>query len=688
MLIFVLPSRTTSVSFNYPNFASNGLKINLENDSYVSNDVIELTTNEADDNLNKFSVGRATYPEPIQLWDATTGRVTDFSTRFSFKIRAVNPAPEFGDGMTFFLAPFGSKAPRDSYGLALGLLSQEQAVSLVPAPENQIVAVEFDTVGNTWDPSNNHVGINVNSLKSVANVTWNSSMVDGRTANAWVTYNSTTKNLSVFLTYAENPVFNGISSLFHIVDLSKILPEKITVGFSAATGSAIEIHQLLSWQFNSNLEIMDGGKGNKTGEGNTDQNIPTEITEGKGNKTGLVVGLVVGLGVFGCALGCGLFIWLKKRGNLKKSTDAETADSDVSVDDAFEKGTGPKRFSYSELVYATKNFDEGEKLGQGGFGGVYKGFFSDLNLNVAVKRVSRGSTQGKKEYQSEVRIISQLRHRNLVQLIGWCHEKDELLLVYEFMPNRSLDKHLFGAVNVLIWEVRYKIALGLASALLYLHEEWEQCVVHRDVKSSNVMLDSNFNAKLGDFGLARLVDHDISSQITVLAGTIGYLTPECATGKSSKESDVYSFGIVALEIACGKKPVEVTRGVLVDWVWELYVSGKIIEAADEKLNMEFDKQQMEHLLVLGLWCAHPDSTTRPSIRQVTNILNFESPVSNLPTNFPSPVYNSEPRLYMCKRAFASVFGDLSNSQTDDSRCRCSRCSTNTNLSQRSTKNSC
>ncbi|RZC58261.1 hypothetical protein C5167_005559 [Papaver somniferum] len=130
------------------------------------------------------------------------------------------------------------------------------------------------------------------------------------------------------------------------------------------------------------------------------------------------------------------------------------------------------------------------------------------------------------------------------------------------MPNRSLDNHLFRAETLLTWQVRYKIALGLASALLYLHEEWEQCVLHRDIKSSNVMLDSNFNAKLGDFGLARLVDHGLGCQTTKLAGTIGYLAPECfLTRKSSKESDVFSFGIVALEIACGRKPDDATPGL-------------------------------------------------------------------------------------------------------------------------------
>ena len=189
------------------------------------------------------------------------------------------------------------------------------------------------------------------------------------------------------------------------------------------------------------------------------------------------------------------------------------------MDEDFEKGTGPRKFSFDELALATSNFAEEEKLGEGGFGGVYRGFLRELNSYVAVKRVSRGSKQGMKEYASEVTIISRLRHRNLVRLMGWCHKKGELLLVYEFMPNGNLSSCLLEEKTLLTWAMRYKIALGLASSLLYLHEQWEQCVVHRDIKSSNVMLDSDFNAKLGDFGLARLVDHGKGSQTTVLAGT-------------------------------------------------------------------------------------------------------------------------------------------------------------------------
>lgn len=651
MIFSLILFKAHSFSFTFSNFQQNNPDIFLEGDSFINNDVIQLTKNQADGPLTD-SAGRASYSQPVRLWDASTGQVADFTTHFSFRINTLNET-SFGDGISFFITPFDARIPSNSTGGFLGLFSSGSAFDV---SKNQVVAVEVDCRKNDWDPSDNHLGINVNSIKSVADVVWNSSMRDGRLANAWITYDSSTKNLSVFLTYVKDPIFNGTFSLSHVVDLRNELPERVRVGFSAATGEWFQIHNIISWSFNSTLEI-DGGKDNN-------RNI------------GLAVGLGVGLGVLICGLGFVGFVWWGRRFR------REMEDVDDSIDDEFEKGTGPKRFTYRELTQATKNFDETGKLGEGGFGGVYKGLLTESNVEVAVKRVSRGSRQGKKEYISEVKIISRLRHRNLVQLFGWCHEKGEFLLVYEFMPNGSLDTHLFRGKTMLTWPVRYKIALGLASALLYLHEEGEQCVVHRDIKSSNIMLDSSFNAKLGDFGLARFVDHELGSQTTVLAGTMGYLAPECVTdGKASKESDVYSFGVVALEIACGRRPVESRAEPdqvrLVEWVWELYGRGQVLEAADKRLEMEFDEQQMEGLMVVGLWCCHPDFKLRPSIRQAINVLNSESPLPALPAKLPVPMYFAPP-LNLCKFSYTST--STTGTPVDRSQCSCSNCSAYTTQS--------
>jgi serine/threonine protein kinase len=651
--LFLLPP-ANSISFNYSTFKPNdGSKIEFEGDASALSVGLQLTK-DTSTGVNKNSTGRASYDESVRLWDNSTGRLTDFITHFSFEIKAVN-LKNAGDGLSFFIAPFDSQIPKNSAGGTLGLLSREYGEN---GTQNPIVAVEFDTYTNSqWDPNitADHVGIDVNSMISKKAIAWPTSIKNGSTANAWVTYNSTTYNLSVFLTFADKPDFSGNYNLSYIVDLRTVLPERVRVGFSASTGASTESHTILSWSFNSTLEDEPNRK----------------------NKLGLVIGLAVSSGVVSGALGLLWFFCWRKRagGNIKDFED------DDDMDDEFEKGTGPKRFTYYELLRATNNFAEGGMLGEGGFGGVYKGLLSESNIEVAVKRVSKGSKQGKKEYISEVKIISRLRHKNLVQLIGWCHEQCELLLVYEYMPNGSLDSHLFGAKISLTWPVRYKIAHGLASALFYLHEEWEQCVVHRDIKSSNIMLDSNFNTKLGDFGLARLVEHELGSQTTVLAGTMGYLAPECfTTGKASKESDVYSFGVVSLEIACGRKPIEAqsepSKVRLVEWVWDLYGKSQLFEAVDKGLSMEFDEGQMECLMVVGLWCCHPDPTNRPSMRQVLHVLNFEAPFPNLPSKLPVPMY-FEPPMHMCK--FSNTSSDLTSSK-DQTQCSCSSCSTNSSMS--------
>ncbi|PUZ67847.1 hypothetical protein GQ55_3G466700 [Panicum hallii var. hallii] len=357
-----------------------------------------------------------------------------------------------------------------------------------------------------------------------------------------------------------------------------------------------------------------------------------------------------------------------EEGREQELGDSGFFDDEPEIEDEFEKGTGPKRFRYGELAIATDNFSDRQKLGEGGFGSVYRGFLREMNLHVAIKRVSKGSKQGRKEYASEVRIISRLRHRNLVQLIGWCHGGSELLLVYELMPNGSLDTHLYSASDgeLLPWPLRHEIVLGLGSALLYLHQDWEQCVLHRDIKPSNVMLDASFHAKLGDFGLARFVDHGRGSHTTVLAGTMGYMDPECMiTGRASAESDVYSFGVVLLEIACGRRPLVARRGEedreddvihIVQWVWEFYGRGEILDAADARLKGEFDAREMETVMVVGLWCAHPDRSLRPSIRQAVNVLRLEAPLPSLPTRMPVATYMPPPDAFYYTSSVATTGG--------------------------------
>ncbi|KAL8264594.1 hypothetical protein R6Q59_022724 [Mikania micrantha] len=599
-ILFLIPY-AASISFNLPNIGPNNRDMfRLEDGAYVSNDGIEVTPEN-----NKGTVtGRVTYPERLHLWDNGTGELASFSTNFSFvKSFDLDDLHRDDDGLIFFLAQNSS--------LILGVNE-----STIP-----FVWVEFDPYCNNWENNSkcDHVGIHVNTFDSDIHEPWLNDMSSGRECQVWITYDSVSKNLSVSFTgFLNNTVELG--GLSYIVDLREELPEWVVFGFLAATGHLYDKSTVKSWTFRSSNLQVDENNG----------------------KLRLVVGLTAGIsGLIAFLVIIAYFLWRKRKNSGDKAEELGFA---VDMNHEFEMGTtGPRRFSYLELAQATTGFTEKYKLGEGSFGGVYKGFLKDLSTYVAVKRVSKTSKQGIKEYASEVRIISRLRHRNLVQLTGWCHDKGELLLVYEYMENGSLDSHLFNAKSLLTWGTRYKIAVGLASAVLYLHEGWEQCVLHRDIKSSNVMLDSSFNAKLGDFGLAKLVDHEKGSETTLLAGTLGYMAHECVvTGKASKETDVFSFGVVALEIACGRKAID-NKGLgeqiwIVEWVWEQYGAATILKAVDPRLQLDFNEDEVKRLMMVGLWCVHPDSKLRPSMRQVIQVLNSEASLPILPSKMPVASY--------------------------------------------------
>jgi hypothetical protein len=524
--------------------------------------------------------------------------------------------------LAFFLASSG--LPTTNHiggGGGFGLVTASEIYT--NSTEYSVVSVEFDTFQNKWDPSFNHVGVNINSVVSDTYIEWSADVTKRKVYDCSIEYSSRNKNLIVSFTGHR---LNEEQKIVHTIDLKEYLPEEVYVGISASTGigNVDEEHTLQSWSFSTSNEDDPEKKSNI---------IINRLLDGVASGGLITVYL-------SCIIMLFIALWKKSKEKEEETATSETI-SDQNMDEEFQMGAGPKKISYQELLDATNNFEETLKLGQGGFGGVYKGYFKETDSVAAIKRgISANARQGIKQYSAEVKIISQLRHKNLVKLNGWCHKKNELILIYEYMPNGSLDFHLFRGGSILSWHLRYNIALGLASALLYLQEEWEKCVIHRDIKSSNIMLDSNFNTKLGDFGLARMMDHEKGSETTVVAGTRGYLAPEYMdTGKARKESDIFSFGVVLLEIACGKKAIhyqELEGEVsLVEWVWELYGLKNIIGAADPKLYGQFDVKELECLLVVGLWCANPDSTSRPSIKKVIKALNFETPLPILPQNMPS-----------------------------------------------------
>ncbi|PAN11994.1 hypothetical protein PAHAL_2G233900 [Panicum hallii] len=626
---------------------ANGLK--CVGDAKFAGSMIDLTKNDRTLPSNS-SLGRVWYGKPVLLWDAATGELASFNTVFSFLIfqdtqYQKNPDGTFnaGDGMAFFLASYSDSSVLGNSGGGggnLGLFNDTNHFNATG--DSRVVAVEFDTFLNPqWDNSSQHVGIDINSIMSVASIytdPYDSPGHKNLTSDLWMTatvkYDNKTKLLTVDL-----DIEGYLYHVNHTADLKLFLPEQVAVGFSATTGSSAELHRVQAWSFNSTLEKKVTPIDMPPAPSPQPFAAP-EITSVPSPKLVLTV-LVPALAVSVCGI-VGLLLWHKCRKNVKanKATN-DSSESDEQHGEAdFERGVaGPRRYHYRELAAATGDFAEENMLGRGGFGRVYKGCLpSDVDDDgrmVAIKKFSSESSQSRKEFEAEVKIIGRLRHRNLVQLLGWCDSLKGLLLVYELMPEGSLDRHIYNTESVLTWAQRYNIIVGLGSALRYLHRDWEQCVVHGDIKPSNIMLDSSYNCKLGDFGLARLGDHGAGPKTTVVKGTMGYIDPEFVnTSRRCTQSDVYSFGIVLLEIVSGRPPVDRwdPSFMLMKWAWSLYSEGKILDAADARLRMgdKAAERQMERALVVGLWCTLREPEHRPSVADALYILQSEDKLPDLP----------------------------------------------------------
>lgn len=294
-------------------------------------------------------------------------------------------------------------------------------------------------------------------------------------------------------------------------------------------------------------------------------------------------------------------------------------------------------FTLRQIKAATKNFDAENKLGEGGFGAVFKGTLSDGTV-IAVKQLSSKSKQGNREFVNEVGMISALQHPNLVKLYGCCIEGNQLSLVYEYMENNCLSRALFGRDATyklkLNWSTRQNICVGIARGLAYLHEESTLKIVHRDIKTSNVLLDKDMNAKISDFGLAKLDEDDNTHISTRIAGTIGYMAPEYAMrGYLTDKADVYSFGVVALEIVSGKsntnyRPKE-EFVYLLDWAYVLQERGGLLELVDPDLGSEYSSEQAMVMLNVALLCTNASPTLRPTMSQVVSMLEGRTAVQDL-----------------------------------------------------------
>ncbi|KAF9600995.1 hypothetical protein IFM89_014980 [Coptis chinensis] len=545
-LFFLASSIATALEdhgFNYNGFKNANLS--LDGLAVITGSgLLRLTNN------TKQMTGHAFHPKPFQFKNlSSNGSTLSFSTTFVFAI-----VPKYSDvsghGISFVIAPSRSLtgALPSQY---LGLFNETSNGN----PSNHVVAVELDTIYSSefGDINDNHVGIDLNNLRSAISAPAkyyldrtgdnykNLSLISGQQKQVWIEYDGLEKKLNVTIAPIKLPK-PQIPLLSFSHNLSSIILDSMYVGFSSSTGTILTSHYILGWSFQMNGQAQELDL----------SRLPKLPRVGpKKQSKALTIGLPIIIPVFvATIISITFFVIRRKRKYAELFED-------------WELSSGSHRFSYKDLYIATKGFRDKELLGIGGFGRVYKGVLPSSKIEVAVKRVSHESKQGIKEFIAEIVSIGQLRHRNLVQLLGYCRRK------------------------------------GVASGLVYLHEEWEQVVIHRDVKASNVLIDGEFNGRLGNH------EH------------------RC----------FFAFGAVLLEVACGRRPIELrasdAKTILVDWVVSCWSRGTILETADPNLGSDYITEEMELVLKLGLLCSHSVPAARPSMRQVVQFLNKDVPLLEL-----------------------------------------------------------
>ncbi|KAG6583994.1 L-type lectin-domain containing receptor kinase VII.1, partial [Cucurbita argyrosperma subsp. sororia] len=585
----------------------NSTDVFLYGNATIESRILALT------NQTSFSIGRALYPSKIPTRAPNSSRLYSFSTSFIFAMAPYRDTLP-GHGLVFIFVPetgiHGTASAQN-----LGFLN----FTLNGNPNNHVFGIEFDVFDNEEfnDPDDNHVGIDLNSLTSTATREagfWSDDgsfnrfrLNSGENYQVWIDYSDFQMNVTMApagMKRPRRPLINASLNLSHV------FTDEMYVGFTSSTGQLVQGHNILAWSFsNSNFSLSES----LITAGLPSFVLPEDpITKSKWFIAGVTAGGF--LFVFFIATSLGILIADHRR---RARARAEMEDWELEY--------WPHRITYQEIESATKGFAEENVIGIGGNGKVHKGVLAGGGSEVAVKRISH-ENDGMREFLAEISSIGRLKHRNLVSLRGWCKkETGNFLLVYDYMENGSLDKWVFDCDqrNMLSCEDRIRVLKNVASGVLYLHEGWESKVLHRDIKASNVLLDKDMNGRLGDFGLARVHSHNQVASTTRIVGTMGYIAPELIrTGRASTQSDVFGFGVLILEVMCGRRPIEEGKPPLVDWVRRLAVEGEITAAVDERLKKKggWNEEEVERVLHLGLLCVHPDPKARPKMRQIAKVL--------------------------------------------------------------------
>lgn len=521
-----------------------------------------------------------------------------------------------GFGLVFVLSN-STNPPGALSGQYFGMFNNDTVPTVGP-----IFAMEFDTGQNDEfnDPDGNHVGIDLNDVQSVKTATggyYNENgtfvpvnMRNGKNIHAWIEFSGEKFEINVTIAPVglDKPVRPLLS--YRNRRIANYLTRNMYVGFSASKTTWVEHQRVLAWSFSDTGVAKDI---NTTGLPVFDHDWSSSSKLSSGAIAGIVVGCFVFVGV-----GLVVLYWI-----WRKYWDIEIEEDEV---EEWELEYWPHRISYEELHNATDGFSKDSVIGAGGFGKVYKGVL-DNGTEVAVKCVNHDSKQGLREFMAEVSSIGRLQHKNLVPMRGWCRKANELMLVYDYMPNGSLNRWIFDRPNKLLdWRGRVRVLGDVAEGLNYLHKGWDQLVVHRDIKSSNILLDSEMKGRLGDFGLSKLYSHGEAPHTTRVVGTLGYMAPELATSVSpTAATDVYSYGVLVLEVMTGRRPIEMRPDsyndlLLVDLVKYKYEERNLLVVADERISGEYEEEAMEAILKIGLACCNPNPTLRPDMGQVVSLL--------------------------------------------------------------------
>ncbi|KAK2376326.1 non-specific serine/threonine protein kinase [Trifolium repens] len=590
--------------------------------------------NESQETDIRHQAGRGLYSFPIRLLDPITKTPASFQTTFSFQLNNLSTNSDLSDygggsGLTFIIVPDEFTVGRP--GPWLGMLND--------ACENdyKAVAIEFDTRKNPefGDPNDNHVGINLGSIVSTKIINVSDvgvSLKDGFVHHAWIDYDGSRRRIDIRLGLANEEVYPIKPIFSEFMDLSPYLNEYMFVGFSASTGNHTQIHNILSWNFTSNSQAFLRYPSSETCQGkimleNTTETTAATDKKSNRNETPRSFLIFVAAVVLALVVLVGFYFISRHRRSVSKSK--------TSIEEDLHRPrppNKPRRFAFSAISSSTRSFSEIEVLGSDTRGVYYRGKLSN-GSQVAVKRFSTEflNTHGsdKKRLLKEIKVISHVRHPNLLPIRGWCQDNNEIIAVYDFVPNGSLDKWLFGA-GVLPWTRRFKVIKDVADGLSFLHSKQ---LAHKNMKCSSVFLDVSFRAVLGDFGFVLLGAESKQFESVVCNG-----------------ADVFEFGVIVLEVIGGRPRVEAETDEekqeernLLDYAWNLHETGEKVKLVDRRMGSLINLEQAIRVMEIGLLCTLNENKGRPSMEQVVELLhNMEKPIPELPRTRPVALfpYNS------------------------------------------------